>query len=37
MEGGGLLTDWVGKGGRHRFHISSFDIQICGFGFQVSV
>ena len=37
MEGGGLLRDQVGKGGRHRFHILNFDIQMLGFALQVSV
>ena len=36
MEGGGLLRDQVGKGGRHRFRISNFYIQISNFGICIS-
>ena len=35
MEGGGFVRDQVGKGGRHRFCISNFGIQISEFTFRI--
>ena len=35
MEGGGLVRDQAGKGGRHRFRISNFNIRISNFGILI--
>ena len=35
MEGGGLLRNQAGKGGRHRFHISIFGFRVSDFEFRI--